>query len=76
MNETLTWEEIKRKYPHTYVGLTNIIYGPNNASVNKATVSYTDKDTSIDKLYLMYIKGDIKLRYTTLDEDELEGVIQ
>lgn len=76
MNKRLTWKEIKEKYPHQYVGLTDIEYGINKATVNSAIVSFTDKDTSYEELSLKYLNGEILLRYTTLDEDELERVIK
>ncbi len=71
----LTWEEIKKKYPHQYVGLTEVEYGRNKASVISAIVKYTDKNIAYNDMLLMYIRGEILLRYTTLDEDELEGLL-
>ncbi len=73
-SDRLTWDEIKQKYPHQYVGLTEVEYGKNMASVRSAIVKYTDKNTEYKDMLLMYIRGNILLRYTTLDEDELEGV--
>ncbi len=70
MSERLSWAEIKGKYPHRYVGLTDIEYGINKASVLSAVVTYTDQKRSLDDLMELYLKGDILLRYTTLDEDE------
>ena len=35
-NTRLTWDEIKEYYPHQYVGLTDIAYGVNNASIESA----------------------------------------
>lgn len=67
-----TWEEIKKQYPHQYVALSDIEYGDNKASIKKAVVKYTDKDKTYDELALLYIQGDIVLRYTTLDEDEMK----
>lgn len=70
----MTWEEIKAKYPHQYVGLVNVIPSVNSASVGAAEVKYTSADTSYGDLLLMYVKGEILLRYTTLDEDQLMGL--
>ena len=74
-NRQLKWEDIKKQYPHQNVGLVNIDYGVNEASVNKAVVKYTDAETPYEEMLSMYLNGEILLRYTTLDEDEVEGVI-
>lgn len=69
MEERLIWEQIKEKYPHQYVGMVDIETDVNNASIKSAVVKYTDADTSYDDLVGMHLRGEIKLRYTTLDED-------
>ncbi len=68
--EKLTWQEIKDKYPHQYVGLVDIEHGSNEASVEKAIVLYTDKDKPYEELIKMAVKNEIYLRYTTADEDD------
>ena len=75
MDKRLTWEQIKELYPHQYVGLVGVETEGNESSVKSAIVKYTEADTSYDDMILMYIRGEIKLRYTTLDEDEIMGVI-
>lgn len=75
MGERLTWQEIKRRYPHQYVGLVDVEYDTDGVSTKTAVVAYTSENTSYDELVLMYINGDIRLRYTALEEEMLEGVI-
>lgn len=67
--ERLTWEEIVQKYPHQNVGLVEIEYGCNEATVASAVVKCTDKDTDPDDMVLMALRGEIFLEYTTEDED-------
>lgn len=74
--ERLTWSQIKEQYPHQYVALSQIQYGINKATVDSAIVLYTDKEKSYEDLLNMYLKGEVLLRYTTLDEDEVEGVVK
>ena len=71
----MTWEQIKKVYPHQNVGITDVVYGDNNSTIESGIVRYTDKDTPYDKLVEMAMQGEIKLRYTTLDEDEMLEVI-
>jgi len=66
----LTWNEIKEKYPHKYVELSNIIYGANSATIAKAEVCCTSQDTKYEDMIRMYIEKKIVLRYTTMDEDD------
>ena len=73
-NQQMTWEEIKNKYPHQYVGLIDVKYGINNATIDSAVVKYTSSDLSYNELINLYLQGEILLRYTTLDEDEVEGL--
>lgn len=74
-NKRLTWEEIKEKYPHQNVGLVDIENGRNSVSVKSAVVAYTDKTNSYEELVDMAVNGKIVLMYTTMDEDELIGVL-
>lgn len=71
--EKLTWQEIKDKYPHQYVGLVDIEHGSNDISVSKASVLCTDKDKSYEDMLKMAKNNEIDLRYTTADEDD--GII-
>ena len=64
-----TWEEIKEQYPHCNVGLKDIIYASNSNYIKSARVVCTDKDTTRDEMAMSAIKGDIVMRYTTLDEE-------
>ncbi len=68
MGERLTIEEIKLRYPHQYVGLTNVEY--HGSRVNAAVVKYTPNNISFDELSLKAIKGEVYLHYTTLEEDD------
>ena len=74
--ERLTWEEIVQKYPHQNVGLVEIEYGCNEATVASAVVKCTDKDTDPDEMVLMALRGEIFLEYTTEDEDFPLGCFQ
>lgn len=67
----LTWEQIKKIYPHQNVGLSDIEYGINNATIEAGIVKCTERDTPYEKMIEMALKGEIKMRYTTLDEDDL-----
>lgn len=42
MGERLTWEEIKKKYPDRWVGLSEVDW-EDAANVRSAVVKYTDK---------------------------------
>ena len=67
--ERLTWKEIMRRYPHQNVGLVEIEYGCNEATVASAVVKCTDKDTDPDEMVMMALRGEILMEYTTYDED-------
>jgi len=70
-NIRLSWQEIKEKYPHQYVGLVDIEHEKNNSDVKSAIILYTDKDKSYDELTKLAFEGKIMLMYTTSDEDEI-----
>lgn len=67
--ERLTWKEIVRRYPHQNVGLVEIEYGCNEATVASAVVKCTDRDTDPDDMAIMALRGEILMEYTTYDED-------
>lgn len=75
MSERLTWNEIKKRYPHRNVGLVDVEHDVNEVSVKSAIVKYTDNDTAYENLVDMAMNGSITLLYTTLDEDELLEVV-
>lgn len=60
----LTWEEIQKKYPDQWVGLTDIDW-IDDSNINSAIVKYTDKTK--DELLIMQVKGEIFSCYTTPD---------
>lgn len=74
-NERLTWEQIKKKYPHQSVGLVDIKHGPTEASIVSAVVKYTSQDTPYDDMVMMALRKEIVLLYTTLDEDLPMGTL-
>lgn len=74
-DKRLTWLEIKERYPHQYVGLTDIEYGDNKASVKSAIVAYEDSTSSYGTILELYLKGEVLMRYTTLDEDAAEVML-
>lgn len=69
MDDLLTWDEIKNKYPHCNVGLSNIQYHNNSGKILKAKVVCTDKNVDRNEMLLQAFQGKIKVRYTTFDED-------
>ncbi len=70
MNERMTWEQIQKKYPGQWVGLTGVRYLNNDGvSVESAIVKYADKKKS--ELTRLVLKGEIIARHT-----DPEGYIQ
>ena len=69
ISKRLTWEEIKRKYPHQNVGLVDVEMAPNKVVVKSAVVKYTDKNTDYNEMAYLALQGKLTLRYTTLDEE-------
>ena len=67
MGERLTWQEIKRRYPHQYVGLIDVEAGINEVTVKSAVVACTSNDTSYDEMTIMAFYGKITMMYTTDD---------
>ncbi|MCM1386921.1 MAG: hypothetical protein NC231_06315 [Bacillus sp. (in: Bacteria)] len=63
MAERLTWEQIQKKYPDQWIGLTEVQYRNNDGiSVESAVVKYTDKTKA--ELTRMVLKGEIISRHT------------
>lgn len=59
----LSWEEIKRRYPDQWVGLTDVEW-KNESNIISAVVKYTDKTST--ELGLMQIQdGNLVSKYTT-----------
>lgn len=75
-NDKFTWEQIKEKYPHQNVGLTDVEYStPWGGAILAAKVACTDKDTDRNIIALKAIRGELIMRYTTMDEDEISGYV-
>lgn len=74
-NERLSWRQIQERYPHRNVGLVDIESGRNCDDVKSAVVACTDETTPYGELVDMAFRGKIVLMYTTMDEDELVGVL-
>ena len=64
----MTWAEIKRTYPHQNVGLVDLV--PNKLNFNTAVVKYTDRELTYSEMLHKAYKGEIDMRYTTMDEDD------
>ena len=63
MEVRLTWEQIQKKYPNQWVGLTEVKYMDDDGiSVESAVVKYTDKTKG--ELTRMVLKGEIVSRHT------------
>lgn len=59
----LTWEQIQKKYPDQWVGLTDVKYMDDDGiSVESAVVKYADKTKG--ELTRMVLKGEIVSRHT------------
>jgi hypothetical protein len=77
MNERLTWEEIKLKYPDQWIGLTDVEYKPeNDASIKSGVVTYIGKN--IDELTELQFdtKGEVLAVYTTPDNALQLGIME
>ena len=61
-NKRMTWDEIVKKYPDRWVGLTDVDW-ENEATVRSAVVKYADK--TADELLWMQIRGELYSTYTT-----------
>ena len=61
----MTWNEIVKKYPHKWVGISSIDW--DGGKILSAVVKYVDD--SIDKIFDRQITvGDVEAEYTTPDE--------
>ena len=64
MSERLTWQEIAERYPDQWVGLTEVVFKPDNdATIESAVVTYTGITKS--ELTAMMLDGLCIGRYTT-----------
>lgn len=72
-DERLTWVQIQEKYPLQNVGLVDVEYKSDSASVRSAIVKYTSKETSYEELCMRHVAGEILMRYTTPDIIEMGG---
>jgi hypothetical protein len=77
MNERLTWEEIKHKYPDQWIGLTDVEYKTeNDASIKSGIVKYIGKN--MDELTELQFdtKGQVLAVYTTPDNALQLGLME
>ncbi len=66
MAKRLTWEQIQKKYPDQWVGLTDVQYrNDDGVSVESAVVKYSDKTKS--ELTKLVLDGEIISRHTNPD---------
>ena len=65
MEQRLTWDEIAKKYPDQWIGLTDIEW-EDGANIKSAVVSYTDM-SSADLLRMQIRDRNIHATYTTPD---------
>ena len=68
-NKRMTWDEIVKKYPDRWVGLTDVVWGNEGSSVESAVVKYTDKTRG--ELLMMQIAGEISSSIYTTPENLL-----
>ena len=64
MGHRLTWEEIQKRYPDQWVGLTDIDWR-DSSNINSAVVKYSDKTK--EELLIMQINDEIFSCFTTPD---------
>ena len=64
----LTWYEIQQRYPHQWIGITNITTeADDDATVGTAEVVYTDRDRVEFENIQFDTNGNIRAVYTTPD---------
>ncbi len=69
--QRMSWEAIKEKYPHKYVGLTDVIWtNGDNTNVESAVVKYTDDIMSLDEMADLIFDGILQTIVYTSPEDE------
>ena len=73
----MTWEEIKKKYPHRQVGLVDVIWTNNdNTNVESAIVKCTDIDMSLEDMADQIFDGAIQtIAYTTPEDESNVGAL-
>jgi hypothetical protein len=76
MNERLTWEEIKAKFPDQWVGLTSVEYKTDNsASIKSGILLYTDKGLNELTEIQSETNGETIAVYTTPDNALQMGLL-
>ena len=68
-NERLTWSQIKEKYPHKYVGLSQVEYKEDGVNIKSAIVLFTSDEKTYDEMMELHFEGKIVTIYTTPEED-------
>ncbi|WP_027406871.1 hypothetical protein [Anaerovibrio sp. RM50] len=68
MGKRLTWEEIKRYFPHQVVGLVDC-KPEGKFDIESAVVKYTDKTTPYDILEIKAFDGEIIMISTDYEYD-------
>ena len=69
--QRMTWEEIKERYPHRQVGLTDVIWVNNdNTNVESAIVKCTDMDMPLGDMAGQVVEGALQAIAYTTPEDE------
>ena len=64
MSIRLTWDEIQKKYPMQWVGLTDVEWDEDNVDVESAVVSYHNLPKSEATSLMIKSKGNIVARFT------------
>lgn len=72
-NKRLTWKQILKKYPHQYVGITDIKYDK-SGRFESAIVKYSNENASYNDICLAAFRKEVWMKYTTMDEDFQIGV--
>lgn len=63
MDERMTWEEIKGRYPEQWVGLKKVERKASSADISSAVLAYTDKSRT-ELLRMQFDDDDLVTQYT------------
>ena len=66
--ERLTWEQIKKRYPSQYVGLTDIVRDPSHNMIASAIVICSSATSSYENMLDQAVNGAIYMTYPTADD--------
>ncbi len=74
MGENMTWDEIEKKYPEQWLGLSDVIW-ENGATVQSAVVKYVGKSSDELLKIKFSTEPDLLVRYTSPDSLGQMGIV-